>query len=91
MKTLVIILYIYLIINGGLTTYSCSKRTHISPSRNTKKIAGVIQIVSSMVFTVIVNQLFLQRTAVFWVAFVGIILLMVCGFINLISYMCSME
>ena len=91
MDYLAYVLFVYFILNGGFTTINCAKSKSRAFSRNTKKIVGVIQLISGLSLSVIINQVFPERNTMFWIAFIAVIMILICGCINLFLYMCSVE
>lgn len=90
MKLLILGFFVYLILNGGLTGYSCFKKAP-SLSGTSKMTISIIQTISGMLFLIAIQYLFQQYSVGFWVCAAGAILLIVCGFINCIAYMCSQD
>lgn len=91
MKTMLIIMYVYVTANVLFSPISYVRPVATHINRETRKILGVFQVLSGMVISVLSNYIFPERTMMFWIMFVATIILLVCGFINLVLYMCSIE
>lgn len=89
MKYILFIIIVYVALNGGFTAFACTKHFSSIVSRDTRKIAGIVQIVTSILLAIVTNTLFPDRNTTFWILFAMIVFLMLCGFINLLIWICS--
>ena len=89
MKYILFIIIVYVVLNGGFTAFACTKHSSSIVPRDTRKIAGIVQIVTSILLVIVTNTLFPDRDTAFWVLFAMAILIMLCGFVNLLIWICS--
>lgn len=84
MKLLLIWISIQALFSGGIVTFD-----FISHQIHNHKVLGVLQMISAMICTVLTNCFIPRDTVMYWGALIGIILLLICGMVNLIRYLCS--
>lgn len=84
-------LLIYFILSGGFTTVNCVKSKSGIIPRDVKKIVGGIQFISGQLLVFVINQIFLERNTMFWIAAIAALIIIVCGCINLFLYMFSVK